>query len=388
MANIQDRGKGVDRRWQARYRDPAGRQRSKAFRRKLDAQRWLDEVTADVVTGRYVDPQAGRVTFERFVTRWLDSQTTDVSTREAVGSRVRVHLMPTFGPMELRNIRPSTVRQWLSGRAAEVAPSYAQVLLANLSAILGTAVEDGLIATNPCTSRSVRAPTVPERRVQPWTVPQVRAIAAAHPDRYRAVPMAAGGLGLRQGETFGLDLEAVDFLRRRVVVDQQVKLVRGRPVFAPPKGGRTREVPLPDVVAVALSEHIRAYPPVEVVLPWGDLDGPERSSRLLFLSRERRPLNRNYHNTGVWKPALEAVGIAPTREHGMHALRHHYASVMLAGGVSIRALADYLGHADPGFTLRIYAHLMPDDETRARSVMDSAHGPAVESGVNDGEAGS
>lgn len=47
-------------------------------------------------------------------------------------------------------------------------------------------------------------------------------------------------------------------------------------------------------------------------------------------------------------------------------------AVLLEGGVSIRALADYLGHADPGFTLRTYAHLMPSSEDRARTVVDAA----------------
>nr|WP_232430570.1 hypothetical protein [Salinispora pacifica] len=36
----------------------------------------------------------------------------------------------------------------------------------------------------------------------------------------------------------------------------------------------------------------------------------------------------------------------------MHALRHFYASALLDAGESIKALAAYLGHADPGFTLR------------------------------------
>lgn len=40
---------------------------------------------------------------------------------------------------------------------------------------------------------------------------------------------------------------------------------------------------------------------------------------------------------------------------GIHQLRHYYASVVLAGGVSIKELAQYLGHADPAFTLRVYA---------------------------------
>jgi len=56
----------------------------------------------------------------------------------------------------------------------------------------------------------------------------------------------------------------------------------------------------------------------------------------------------------------------------MHALRHWFASVQLEAGTSIRALADYLGHADPGFTLRIYTHLMPTSEDRARRAMEAA----------------
>jgi integrase len=58
----------------------------------------------------------------------------------------------------------------------------------------------------------------------------------------------------------------------------------------------------------------------------------------------------------------------------MHALRHHFASLLLDAGESIRALADYLGHSDPGFTLRIYAHVMPSSEARARRAVDDALG--------------
>ena len=43
---------------------------------------------------------------------------------------------------------------------------------------------------------------------------------------------------------------------------------------------------------------------------------------------------------------------------------------MLAGGVSIKELAEYLGHADPAFTLRVYAHLLPSSHDRARAVIN------------------
>ena len=58
-----------------------------------------------------------------------------------------------------------------------------------------------------------------------------------------------------------------------------------------------------------------------------------------------------------------------TRREGIHQLRHYYASVMLAGGVSIKELAEYLGHSDPAFTLRVYAHMLPCSHDRARAVI-------------------
>jgi integrase len=53
----------------------------------------------------------------------------------------------------------------------------------------------------------------------------------------------------------------------------------------------------------------------------------------------------------------------------MHALRHFYASVLLDEGENIKALAEYLGHSDPGLTLRVYAHLMPSSRERTRNAV-------------------
>lgn len=56
------------------------------------------------------------------------------------------------------------------------------------------------------------------------------------------------------------------------------------------------------------------------------------------------------------------------------ALRHYFASVLLDGGESIKSLSEYLGHADPGFTLRTYTHLMPSSHERTRRVIDKRLG--------------
>ncbi|WP_206641311.1 tyrosine-type recombinase/integrase [Nonomuraea polychroma] len=59
----------------------------------------------------------------------------------------------------------------------------------------------------------------------------------------------------------------------------------------------------------------------------------------------------------------------------MHALRHYFASVLLDAGESVKALAEYLGHQDPGYTLRTYTHLMPGSDGRTRKAIDAAFRP-------------
>jgi hypothetical protein len=54
--------KREDGKWRARYRDQAGREHSGHFTRKIDGQRWIDETTAAVLTGRYVGPEASKTT--------------------------------------------------------------------------------------------------------------------------------------------------------------------------------------------------------------------------------------------------------------------------------------------------------------------------------------
>ncbi|CAL9547722.1 hypothetical protein SUDANB1_04362 [Streptomyces sp. enrichment culture] len=83
---------------------------------------------------------------------------------------------------------------------------------------------------------------------------------------------------------------------------------------------------------------------------------------------------RQRSSTGVI-PKAKSREHAAAREHGMHALRHFYASVLLDAGESVNALAEYLGHSDPGLTLKVYAHLMPSSRGRARKALGKALRP-------------
>lgn len=194
------------------------------------------------------------------------------------------------------------------------------------------------------------------------------------PEQYRILATLGAGLGLRQGELFGLSPDDVDFLRGMVEVRRQVKVFGGnRLVFAKPKGGKTRTVPLPGSVRDALAEHLAARPAVEVTLPREVTGGRATMVPLVVTSREGKALNRDHFDGYVWKPALRAAGLADgDRGNGCHALRHFLASVLLDSGESIKAVSEYLGHADAGFTLRTYTHLMPTSEDRTRKVIDAA----------------
>ncbi|HEY5455272.1 MAG TPA: site-specific integrase [Acidothermaceae bacterium] len=305
-----------------------------------------------------------------YAAQWLEMQTSDESTREAQARRLRVHILPDLGATPLAALRATQVQSWLRSKQITLAPSTVRVVFGTLSAVMASAVDDDRIAKNPCQAGSVRLPKRELKRIVPWSASQVALLHEALPDRYQAALIIAAGLGLRQGEVFGLAVNDIDFLGGVVHVRRQVKIVGSRLVFALPKGHKTRSVPLSSYVARELAKHLVLFPPTEAALPWDTKSGELVRAKLVLTSREHRPLNRNYVNGAIWKPALRASGLPDTRENGMHAARHFFASTLLDGGTNVRALSEYLGHSDPGFTLRTYTHLMPASEDRTKRAVD------------------
>jgi integrase len=363
-------------RWLARYRDPDGRQRSKTFDRKNDAQTFLDSAVVSVRRGTYLDPDAGLETFRAHAQMWLAMQTFNSTTREAVEHRLGKHVYPVLGDLPLGQIRPSTIKAWLAGLT--VSRSYARTIHANVSSILAAAVEDEKVAKNAARTKASRPGKIVRKKVVPWTADQVTAARAALAPQYRILVTLGAGLGLRQGEIFGLSPTDVDFLRGVVHVRRQVKVLAGNTlVLSLPKYERVRDVPLPSSVRDALALHLTTWPAAEVTLPWDGEDGDAKHGELVTVplvstSREKKPLNRNHFNGYHWKAAATAVELAVGQEPGMHQLRHFYASVLLDAGESIKTVAEHLGHADPGFTLRTYTHLMPAAGDRTKKAIDVA----------------
>ena len=382
---------GTGMRYRARYIGPDGTERSRSFpdRQKRQADEWLARIEADMSRGQYVNPKAARITFGQHAKKWLDSQTTDPTSRAAAERRLRLHALPHIGTRPLDSFQPSHIRDLMSSlEKGKVSASYQRDIFTTVRAVLTAAVEDGLLARNPCSAKSVTVPKAEPRRIVPWTAERVFAVRAGLPAEYRAMVDLGSGCGMRQGEIFGLAVDAVDFASDTLHIVRQVKLLRGKLFFGLPKGGKLRQVPLPASIAAGLREHMKAHPPAEVTLPWLSPTGPLVTHHLLFLGATDNALRANQFNDVCWKPALIAAGVLPlpesgqrplaARQHGTHALRHFYASVLLDAGESIRALSEYLGHADPGFTLRIYTHMMPSSRDRTRRAVDAIFGPSGE----------
>jgi integrase len=290
---------GYGKRWKARYLDPDGKERSKTFARKVDADKFITTVGAEVLRGTYMDPDAGKITLRRYAERWQATRSWDAATRQTMEYRIARWILPVLGDKRLDQLarQPSVISGWNSG--LRVSAQTAAQALSTLSSPMSAAMDDGLISRNPCRASSVRAPRVKRRKIVPWTGAQVAAVRKALGARHQAMADCGAGLGLRQGEIFGLPLEAVDFLRRMVGVRVQVRIVGNRVVFAPPKGGRERDVPLPGAVSTALAGHLGQFPARPVTLPWLEPGGVPRTETLVFTTVRGLAYHRGTFNSEV-----------------------------------------------------------------------------------------
>ncbi|HEY4603000.1 MAG TPA: tyrosine-type recombinase/integrase [Blastococcus sp.] len=366
MASIARRPDGT---YRPRFRDETGKEHARHFKRKVDAQRWLDEQTAAMVTGAYVDPRAGRMTFAEYAEQWRATQVVRPTTGLAYERVLRRNVYPRLGTRPLASIRPSEIQglvAWLStdadGRPA-LAPRTVRVTLSVTSAVFKSAVRDRRLVSNPCAG--VRLPEIHKSRVQPLQTSSVVALRDAMPPRWQAAVVLGAGTGVRQGELLGLTVDRIDFLRRQTVVDRQLINLPGQaPQLAPVKTrASVRTVPLPQTVVAALAEHLAAF--------------PAESTGLVFVGDDGRPMMRSAWSGSVWRPAVKAAGLDFSVT--FHALRHYYASLLIRHGESVKTVQARLGHSSAAQTLDVYSHLWPDSDDRTRDAVDAVLGAVADS---------
>jgi integrase len=359
MASVEKRIRNGKVTWLARWRDPDGRSRKRSFPRRVDADRFMTKIAADLLHGDYVDPN-DPTTVKEYAESWRLAQVHRATTQAHVETNLRRHVYPYFGNRRLASIRPSEVQAWVSRLNGQLSPSTVQVIHGILAAIYKAAIRDRRVSNSPC--ESSKLPRKQPREIVPLETATIDAIRAAIPQRYRALVTLAAGTGMRQGECFGITVDRIDFLRRTVRVDRQLVLLPRKPAFlAPPKTSAShRTIPLPQIVISALSEHIRLYP---ITHPDG----------LVFTDDDGEALRRTAFSRGIWRPTIRKVPTAPATT-GMHDLRHYYASLLIRHGESVKTVQRRLGHATAAETLDTYSHLWPDSDDRTREAVDAVLG--------------
>lgn len=316
--------------WQTRWRDPDGAQHKQTFRRRIDAENFLKGVESDKLRGTYIDPSAGLVTIRDYAGRqWLPALVhIRPGTLDLYRGHLHNHVLPAFGGRPVGALHRSDCKAFVASLANNLAPATVGTVYAVLRMVMQAAVDDGLIAANPCAK--VPLPRVERRVVEPLPVAAVMGLARAMPARYAVTVWLAAGAGLRQGEALGLTAARVDFLRRRVHVEQQLQGANGgEPVLAPLKTRASRRiVPVDDIVLEAVTEHMRQWPAGPGgLLVTNRLGRPVRRFVRRLLARSRRG-GRARSGDALPRPApllcerSDPRRTAPQRDPGPARARH------------------------------------------------------------------
>ncbi|BCN82774.1 hypothetical protein RE0356_14150 [Prescottella equi] len=349
-AESANHGKG--KRWRARYVDDEGREHVRGFERKVDAQRWLDGVTAAQVTGNYIDPARGKVTFASFYREWSSRQVWVPNTVRAMD--LAANSVP-FGNIALADLRPSHVETWVKAMQDKpLQPGTIKTRFNNVRSVLRAAKRDKVLGEDP-TERV----TLPRRRradaamVIP-TPRQVGDLLRCADHDFKAFVALAAFAGLRLGEDAAVQLGDIDFLRREIKVRRQVQRVNGGDVeIRAPKYGSERTVPVPDGLLEILAEHVRLFT-------------EDDANSWLFPGEMGHPWHQN--SVGYrWRKTRELAGVGTLK---LHDLRHFYASGLIAAGCDVVTVQRALGHGSATVTLNTYSHLWPDANDKTRRAAD------------------
>lgn len=340
MASIKRRPDGV---WRARYRDETGREHSRHFPRKIDAQKWLDEVTAAVVRGDYLDPATAKTTVGEWADSWLKGyeQNRPQTVRQA---RTHLkHIRAAFGDRRLSSVRPSEVKAWtVQLKDSGLADSTVYALHGRLGQLYSDAVHDGLVVRSPVSRKT--SPKGGKQRPYVATTAQVWALHDAMPEGLRPSILLAAFAGLRVAEAVVLRVEDVDFMRG--VISPAIQYP------AEPLKTETSRTPIP--ISTDLAVELNRMPAkfgsdTIVTTEWGRGIAPytlETRFREARATIEGLPAGFRYHD-----------------------LRHYFASLLIASGLDVKVVQRCLRHASAKTTLDTYGHMFPDKEESARAAV-------------------
>lgn len=340
--------------WGARYYDESGRRCFRGgFASRTEARNWLDNRVNHVEALRRGDHSALRrrdmPTLQELVDEFTAQHVAEPSTIASLEFRLRYALEGPkldgkggWAQVKIDRLNTTEIGAWRKALPARSAFGIHKCF----RQVLHYAVRTKLLDENPASL--VPNPEPKRVEVQTLALEELGSIAAELPRKLQAIPVFAALTGLRPCEWMALERADVD--RKAGIVTVRRTVVNG--VLKP--YGKTdrslRAVPLPTRAAEALDEHL-----------------PRLDTRVLFPGTRGGPLALSPFRHREWNPALRAAGL----EHRtVYALRHTYASLSIAAGVSLFELSRLMG-TSPAMLDRTYGHMLPDALDRARSALDA-----------------
>jgi integrase len=341
------------RRYEVRYRDHEGKQRSRAFSARKDAQTFKLDVERRRQAGLLYQPQPElfRESAKAWLARFERGAAGRVRPRPRTVATV-YELLPKLAPLNeipLERIRRPVVEDLASALAGET-PRRAEMALALLKRVLRSAEARGH-AVDPAVFH-VRVASPEEREPRYLTWEEAEELESWMPEFMRRIVPIAILTMLRRGEILALRDRDVDFDEGALSVFAQAQ--DGERRRTKTRAGR-RTVDVGPVALKLLREQQLARAP--------SADG------LLFPARAGGPYDGNNFMNRVFKPAARAAGIP---ELTFHDLRHTGASLMIAAGCHVKVIAEQMGHSDGGaLVLRRYGHLYKGARRQAAIATES-----------------
>ena len=329
--------------WHFKYSDASGKRRRATFEKHNDAVAALSRRLADAHSIRVGEMPAPppHKTFDDLCVNWMQTRAVHKRSADDDRSRIKVHLLPAFGGLALREVTYERIEQFKAARA-NCAPQTLRHFLNLLGAMLKHAHRLKWIVTIPPIDRpKVKANGQDYSYLRSAGEVQ-RFLRAARADGNHTFALYATALytGMRQGELAALTWDRVDFAARIITV--------GGSFDGPTKSGDVRPVPILDALLPVLRE-LRLSTPGGFLFPTSSGKMHQPKDRI-FCERFHRVLTAAGFDRPTTGRQLHYIRF--------HDLRHTFASMWMAAGGDLFKLQKILGHKSTAMTLR-YAHLSP-----------------------------
>jgi integrase len=381
---------------------------------KRECQQAAKQLIRDYEDGKLADPSS--LTIGEYLEEWLEHKRFEVEprTHDNYQRDAKRYLQPKLAKEYLQKLTTGKVKAFqleLAKAHGSYTANRAKSLLSNL---LNDAVQEGLLVVN--VADRVKLLKHEKKRIEIWTAEEIpKVLEAARETRWYGLIYLALMTGMRHGELTGLRRAKVTFYpdsqlrpdedHGEIRIDTAVVTLGGKRILSTPKTPYSiRSVGFSRETKEVLLEHYEMLElenqKTDLVFPTSTgniLDGTNTLASLARIIDRANPLlqewlrerTRELTATGLSfaaakRQAQEMLDAQPELRSRLeevkyitfHDLRHTFASMMIASGMDVVKLSRMLGHRDPGFTLKTYAHFFERQNRPAMPSLSSLLGSA------------